>query len=87
MTKHDFIVWLNGFVDGVHEYNVTPKQWDILRDTLKNVNASSATGHSLISPTTISVDSEILNGVNSMATMYPSGSMWTYTNTFTNHIK
>ena len=37
MTSKEFILWLKGFSEGVHEYNITPKQWDILKDKLKEV--------------------------------------------------
>ena len=38
MTSKEFIMWLKGFTEGVHEYNVTPKQWDILKEKLAEVN-------------------------------------------------
>jgi hypothetical protein len=38
MTSKEFITWLKGFTEGVHEYNVTPKQWDLLKEKLKEVN-------------------------------------------------
>ena len=37
MTSKEFILWLKGFSEGVHEYNITPKQWDIVKDKLKEV--------------------------------------------------
>jgi hypothetical protein len=37
MTSKEFILWLKGFSEGVHEYNITPKQWDILKDKLAEV--------------------------------------------------
>jgi len=37
MTSNEFVLWLKGFTEGVHEYNVTPKQWDILKDKLAEV--------------------------------------------------
>ena len=37
MTSKEFILWLKGFTDGVHEYNVTPKQWDIVKEKLAEV--------------------------------------------------
>jgi hypothetical protein len=37
MTSKEFVLWLKGFTEGVHEYNVTPKQWDILKDKLAEV--------------------------------------------------
>ena len=38
MTSQEFIQWLKGFTEGVHEYNVTPKQWDLLKERLAEVN-------------------------------------------------
>ena len=37
MTSQEFVLWLKGFSEGVHEYNITPKQWDILKDKLAEV--------------------------------------------------
>ena len=37
MTSQDFVIWLKGFTEGVHEFNITPKQWDILKDKLGQV--------------------------------------------------
>ena len=38
MTSKEFVLWLRGFTQGVHEYNVTPKQWDYLKDVLSEVS-------------------------------------------------
>jgi hypothetical protein len=38
MTSKEFVLWLQGFTQGVHEQNITPKQWDALKDTLAKVN-------------------------------------------------
>lgn len=37
MTSQEFIIWLKGFTDGVHEFNVTPKQWDLMKEKLNGV--------------------------------------------------
>jgi hypothetical protein len=37
MTSKEFIIWLRGFTEGVHEYNITPKQWDLLKERLEEV--------------------------------------------------
>jgi hypothetical protein len=37
MTEKEFIDWLRGFTQGVHHYNLTPKQWDQLKETLDKV--------------------------------------------------
>ena len=38
MTSKEFILWLKGFTEGVHEFNITPKQWDTLKEQLANVD-------------------------------------------------
>lgn len=38
MTSKEFVLWLRGFTDGVHEYNITPKQWDLLKEKLEAVD-------------------------------------------------
>ena len=42
MTSKEFVLWLKGFSEGVHEYNITPKQWDILKDKLAEVKDEPA---------------------------------------------
>jgi hypothetical protein len=38
MTSKEFTIWLKGFTEGVHEYNITPKQWDTLKEKLEQVS-------------------------------------------------
>ena len=38
MTSKEFVIWFKGFTEGVHDYNVTPKQWDLLKEKLTEVN-------------------------------------------------
>jgi hypothetical protein len=38
MTSKEFVLWLKGFTEGVHEFNITPKQWDNLKEKLAEVN-------------------------------------------------
>ena len=38
MTSKEFVLWLKGFTEGVHEFNITPKQWDYLKEKLAEVN-------------------------------------------------
>jgi hypothetical protein len=40
MSNQEFILWLKGFTEGVHEYNITPKQWDLLKEKLATVQPS-----------------------------------------------
>jgi hypothetical protein len=44
MTSKEFILWLKGFTEGVHEYNITPKQWDYLKEKLAEVNDGTPIG-------------------------------------------
>ncbi len=37
MTSKEFVIWLRGFSQGVHHYNITPAQWDYLKDKLAEV--------------------------------------------------
>lgn len=38
MTSKEFVLWLKGFTEGVHEFNITPKQWDNLKEKLAEVD-------------------------------------------------
>jgi hypothetical protein len=44
MTSKEFILWLKGFTEGVHEFNITPKQWDLLKDKLAEVKDETPIG-------------------------------------------
>jgi hypothetical protein len=44
MNSKEFVLWLKGFTDGVHEYNITPKQWDLLKDKLAEVKDETPIG-------------------------------------------
>jgi hypothetical protein len=70
MTSKEFIIWLKGFTEGVHEYNVTPKQWDLLKEKLEEVNDH---------PYSISV------GTGGFGTpTFATGSNWAFYNTTQN---
>lgn len=38
MTSKEYTTWLKGFTEGVHDFNITPKQWDLLKEKLAEVN-------------------------------------------------
>lgn len=38
MTSKEFIIWIRGFSEGVHEYNITPKQWETFKEKLGQVD-------------------------------------------------
>ena len=35
MTAEEFVDWFKGFIDGAHKFNITPAQWDHLKDKIK----------------------------------------------------
>jgi hypothetical protein len=91
MTSKEFILWLKGFTEGVHEFNITPKQWDLLKDKLAEVKDEEPIGFPFGVPNTgtitttpgvgsISIASGIGLGSTSTTYGYPSGSAWSYTN-------
>jgi hypothetical protein len=47
MTSSEFVLWLKGFTEGVHEYNITPKQWDLLKEKLEQVSDEERIGTSI----------------------------------------
>jgi len=38
MTSREFIIWLRGFTSAAHKHNLTPEQWDTLKDELAQVH-------------------------------------------------
>jgi len=38
MNSKEFVIWLKGFIAASNSYNITPKQFDELKDTLSKVN-------------------------------------------------
>ena len=44
MTSKEFVIWLQGFTEGVHQYNITPMQWDALKAKLAEVNDEQPIG-------------------------------------------
>ena len=44
MTSKEFVIWLKGFTEGVHEFNITPKQWDLLKEKLAEVSDEERIG-------------------------------------------
>ena len=41
MNEKEFVDWIRGFTSGVHHYNITPSQWDHLKEVLKTVGSSN----------------------------------------------
>jgi hypothetical protein len=46
MNESQFIEWLRGFTEGVHHYNITPQQWDHLKEKLQSVGSKSIANYS-----------------------------------------
>ena len=44
MTSKEFVLWLKGFSEGVHQYSITPMQWDIVKDRLAEVKDEQPIG-------------------------------------------
>ena len=43
MTSQEYTQWLKGFLDAVDGYNITKKQFDTIREKLKEVNDNVGT--------------------------------------------
>ena len=52
MTSKEFVIWLRGFTEGVHDFNVTPKQWDIMKEKLAEVSDEPQIGFPFGTPNT-----------------------------------
>jgi hypothetical protein len=75
MTSKEFIIWLKGFTEGVHDFNITPKQWDLLKEKLAEVNDH---------PYSISVGTGGYGTINTSTTFTTGSGAWHYTNTTQN---
>lgn len=74
MTSKEFVIWLKGFTEGVHEFNVTPKQWEYLKDKLGEVDTISTSSN-----TSGTIDYSKYNSSHTTYSALQSGS-WHYTN-------
>ena len=75
MTSKEFVIWLKGFTEGVHEFNVTPKQWELLKNKLEEVNDQTYS---------ISVGTGGFGTTNTSTTFTTGSGAWHYTNTTQN---
>ena len=41
MTEKEFINWITGYVDGVHSYSASPKQWQYLKEKVYSIKKGS----------------------------------------------
>lgn len=94
MTSQEYTQWLKGFLDAVDGYNITKRQFDSIREKLKEVNDNVGTpigngwgipnwGGNTITPTitpySIPLSGTITTGGTITTSSYPSGSTLTYT--------
>jgi hypothetical protein len=92
MTSQEFIIWLKGFTEGVHDFNITPKQWDLLKDKLKEVSDGPIRTSGYIAPVGQQIPPYTITSGSSGTTAigtFPgtvitytaiTGSAWSYTN-------
>ena len=65
MTSHEFVLWFKGFAQATNNYNITPKQWDDIREQLGKVkengsySISVGTGSSGTTNTTADIKNNI----------------------------
>ena len=89
MTSQEYTQWLKGFLDAVDNYAITKKQFDAIREKLKEVE--DAPTHTPITigngwwnggtptPYNIPLSGTITTGGTITTSNYPSGSTLTYT--------
>ena len=89
MTSQEYTQWLKGFLDAVDNYAITKKQFDAIREKLKEVE--DAPTHTPITigngwwnggtttPYSIPLSGTITTGGTITTSNYPSGSTVTYT--------
>jgi hypothetical protein len=84
MTSKEFIIWMRGFTEGVHEFNITPKQWDILKEKLAEVNDQTypfGTPNGTVTIANPNIATFTSSGSSTGTAMYPMpGTTVTYTN-------
>jgi len=87
MTSKEFVIWFKGFTEGAHDYNITPKQWDLLKEKINEVedNEDNEPGHfvepfppHIFSPinTTGVVTGSISVTSGSITSVYNTGAVW-----------
>jgi len=90
MTSQEYTQWLKGFLDAIDNYAITKKQFDSIREKLKEVDDTPTPitigngwwGGGTITPSTpysIPLSGTITTGGTITTSNYPSGSTVTYT--------
>ena len=89
MTSQEYTQWLKGFLDAVDNYSITKKQFDAIREKLKEVDDTpQSIGNPIgnggwwggtVTPYSIPLSGTITTGGTITTSNYPSGSTLTYT--------
>jgi len=94
MTSQEYTQWLKGFLDAIDNYAITKKQFDSIREKLKEVDDTTQSignpigsggwwGGTITYPSTtpysIPLSGTITTGGTITTSNYPSGSTLTYT--------
>jgi hypothetical protein len=90
MTSQEYTQWLKGFLDAVDNYDITKKQFDAIREKLKEVDdTTQSIGNPITigngwwggtaTPYSIPLSGTITTGGTITTSNYPSGSTLTYT--------
>ena len=90
MTSQEYTQWLKGFLDAVDNYAITKKQFDSIREKLKEVDDTTQSignpignggwwGGGTVTPYSIPLSGTITTGGTITTSNYPSGSTLTYT--------
>jgi hypothetical protein len=89
MTSQEYTQWLKGFLDAVDNYDITKKQFDTIREKLKEVDDTTHNigtpgtpywgGFGTTTPYSIPLSGTITTGGTITTSNYPSGSTLTYT--------
>jgi len=88
MTSQEYTQWLKGFLDAVDNYSITKKQFDAIREKLKEVDDTpQSIGNPIgnggwwhgTTPYSIPLSGTITTGGTITTSNYPSGSTVTYT--------
>jgi hypothetical protein len=90
MTSQEYTQWLKGFLDAVDNYSITKKQFDAIREKLKEVDDTTHNigtpignggwwGGGTVTPYSIPLSGTITTRGTITTSNYPSGSTLTYT--------
>jgi len=87
MTSQEYTQWLKGFLDAVDNYAITKKQFDSIREKLKEVDDTTQSIGTPIgqwwggttTPYSIPLNGTITTGGTFSTSNFPSGSTLTYT--------